>query len=81
MFSCSYGLQSFIIYIMFSLLYLTWNTDLDICKKILELQEDLFHKFNVWRAKALDCGFEAAIGVSMFDTAKTFGTENIDAIK
>lgn len=54
---------------------------LDICKKILELQENIFHKLNVWQAKALDCGFEAAIGVNMFEIAKKFGIENVDAIK
>lgn len=54
---------------------------MDICKKILELQENIFHKLNVWQAKALDCGFEAAIGVNMFEIAKKFGIENVDAIK
>ncbi|XP_075155456.1 SET and MYND domain containing, class 3 isoform X1 [Haematobia irritans] len=46
---------------------------LDVCKFLLNKQEELFHPLNCWYVKTLDAAFEAAIDVGKWKEALEYG--------
>ncbi|XP_045608881.1 histone-lysine N-methyltransferase SMYD3 isoform X2 [Procambarus clarkii] len=54
---------------------------LDVCRRALEMQGNLFYKLNLLCVKLQDAAFEAAIGVENWSSALEYGIKNIEGVK